>query len=424
MIMVIPTLLMGIMALYGADALSKEHSLKDFINKYKTGLVLITLCFVAVFAIYFTSDFKNEEDKQKLAQWSQMVNSQIKDPAAAATYITPATDLFNGLVADRKGLMESDIIKALVYLILIIVLVYLSIKKIINQTLFFIGLGVLSMIDLFSLNIKYLKSESYIESTENDAAFNLTPLDIALKKDTSTYRVLDIRSGIPNAFNGGALIAYHHKTVGGYNPAKLSIYQDLIENQWYKFPNCMPTLNMLNTKYVISGNIATDTIPNKEALGNVWFIKGIQYQKDAAGVMKALDNFNPKDTAIIEEKDKIADLTNLEHDSAANISLLKNNNDDILYTATTSKKQLAVFSEIYYNLGWKAYIDNKESPIVKVNYVLRGLVIPAGKHEIKFEFRPSSIDISKKASGIASIILWALLVFVGYKTFQQKQKAA
>lgn len=424
MIMVIPTLLMGIMALYGADALSKEHSLKDFINKYKTGLVLITLCFVAVFAIYFTSDFKNEEDKQKLAQWSQMVNSQIKDPAAAATYITPATDLFNGLVADRKGLMESDIIKALVYLILIIVLVYLSIKKIINQTLFFIGLGVLSMIDLFSLNIKYLKSESYIESTENDAAFNLTPLDIALKKDTSTYRVLDIRSGIPNAFNGGALIAYHHKTVGGYNPAKLSIYQDLIENQWYKFPNCMPTLNMLNTKYVISGNIATDTIPNKEALGNVWFVKGIQYQKDAAGVMKALDNFNPKDTAIIEEKDKIADLTNLEHDSAANISLLKNNNDDILYTATTSKKQLAVFSEIYYNLGWKAYIDNKESPIVKVNYVLRGLVIPAGKHEIKFEFRPSSIDISKKASGIASIILWALLVFVGYKTFQQKQKAA
>ena len=115
-----------------------------------------------------------------------------------------------------------------------------------------------------------------------------------MKKDTSTYRVLDIRGGIQNAFNGGALIAYHHKTVGGYNPAKLSIYQDLIENQWYKFPNCMPTINMLNTKYVISGNPATDTIPNREALGNAWFVKGVQYQKDAASVMKALDNFNPK----------------------------------------------------------------------------------------------------------------------------------
>jgi hypothetical protein len=307
------------------------------------------------------------------------------------------------------------------YLLLIAALIFLSIKKIINPTIFFVGLGVLTLIDLFNLNTKYLKPDSFIEATENEAAFNLTPLDIALKKDTSTYRVLDIRGGIQNAFNGGALIAYHHKTVGGYNPAKLSIYQDLIENQWYKFPNCMPTINMLNTKYVISGNPATDTIPNREALGNAWFVKGVQYQKDAASVMKALDTFNPKDTAIVEEKDKIADLSNLEVDTAASIQLVKNNNDDILYTANTSKKQLAVFSEIYYNLGWKAYIDNKETPIVKVNYVLRGLVVPAGKHEIKFEFRPSSIDISKKASGIASILLWGLIIFVGYKALKQKE---
>jgi hypothetical protein len=421
MIMVIPTLLLGIMAMYGADALSKENSLKDILQKYKTGFVLIALSFVAVFAIYFTTDFKNEEDKQKLAQWSQMVTSQVKDPQAAAAYITPATDLFNGLSADRKSLMESDITKALLYLVLIAVLVFLSIKKIINQTIFFVGLGVLAMIDLFSLNTKYLKPDSFIEATENEAAFNLTPLDIALKKDTSTYRVLDIRGGIQNAFNGGALIAYHHKTVGGYNPAKLSIYQDLIENQWYKFPNCMPTINMLNTKYVISGNPVTDTIPNKEALGNAWFVKGVQYQKDAASVMKALDTFNPKDIAIVEEKDKIADLSNIEVDTAASIQLVKNNNDDILYTANTSKKQLAVFSEIYYNLGWKAYIDNKETPIVKVNYVLRALVVPAGKHDIKFEFRPSSIDISKKASGIASILLWGLILFVGYKALKQKE---
>ena len=421
MIMVIPTLLLGIMAMYGADALSKENSLKDILQKYKSGFVLIALSFVAVFAIYFTTDFKNEEDKQKLAQWSQMVISQVKDPQAAAAYITPATDLFNGLSADRKSLMESDITKALLYLVLIAVLIFLSIKKIINQTIFFVGLGVLAMIDLFSLNTKYLKPDSFIEATENEAAFNLTPLDIALKKDTSNYRVLDIRGGIQNAFNGGALIAYHHKTVGGYNPAKLSIYQDLIENQWYKFPNCMPTINMLNTKYVISGNPASDTIPNKEALGNAWFVKGVQYQKDAASVMKALDTFNPKDIAIVEEKDKIADLSNIEVDTAARIQLVKNNNDDILYTANTSKKQLAVFSEIYYNLGWKAYIDNKETPIVKVNYVLRALVVPAGKHDIKFEFRPSSIDISKKASGIASILLWGLILFVGYKALKQKE---
>ena len=423
MIMVIPTLLMGIMALYGADALSKETSMNGFIAKYKTGLGLIALAFVAVLAIYFTSDFKNEEDKQKLARWNEIVTTQIKDPKISEAYITPANDLFNALATDRKSLIESDITKAIFYLIIVFVLILLSIKKIINQTVFFIGIGLLAMIDIFQLNLKYLKAESFIEPAENEAAFNLTPIDIALKKDTSNYRVLDVRYGIPNAFNGGALIAYHHKTVGGYNPAKLSIYQDLIENQWYKFPNCMPTANMLNTKYVITGNLATDTIPNKGALGNVWFIKGIQYEKDAASVMKRLDNFNPKDTAIIEEKDKIASLDHLQYDSSALIKLVKNNNDDVTYTSNSTKDQLAVFSEIYYNLGWKAYIDNKETSIVKANYVLRAIVVPAGKHDIKFEFRPQSIATSKMASGVASILIWSLLAFVGFKWFKKNKNA-
>ena len=95
----------------------------------------------------------------------------------------------------------------------------------------------------------------------------------------------------------------------------------------------------------------------------------------------------------------------------------------MLYTATTSKTQLAVFSEIYYHLGWKAYIDEKETPIVKVNYVLRALVVPAGKHTIRFEFRPTSIDISKKASAVASILLWGLLVFAGFKWYQSMSKS-
>jgi hypothetical protein len=233
--------------------------------------------------------------------------------------------------------------------------------------------------------------------------------------------VLDLRYGVQNSFNGGAMIAYHHRTVGGYNPAKLSLYQDLIENQWYKFPNCLPTLNMMNTKYIITGDIAKDTIPNQDALGNVWFVKGIQIEKDPASVMKRLDNFNPKDTAIVEKKDAISNFSQLGFDSTAQIALVKNDNDDILYTSNSNQDQFAVFSEVYYNLGWKAYIDNKETPIVKVNYVLRGLVVPAGKHEIKFEFRPSSIDISKKASGIASILLWGLIIFVGYKALKQKE---
>ncbi|NBT09384.1 MAG: hypothetical protein EBS98_11400, partial [Chitinophagia bacterium] len=286
-----------------------------------------------------------------------------------------------------------------------------------------VGFGILSMIDLFQVNVKYLKSDSFIESNENENVFALSPLDIALKRDTTQYRVLDLRGGISNAFNGGALIAYHHKTVGGYNPAKLSIYQDLIENQWYKFPNCMPTMNMLNTKYVISGDPALDTVVNKAALGNVWFVKGVQYEKGPAEVMKRLDNFNPKDTAIIEQKDKIDGLNDIQVDEAAQITLVNNNNDEVNYKSISTKKQLAVFSEIYYNLGWKAYIDNVETPIVKTNYVLRGLIVPPGIHNIRFEFKPTTIRTSIVASTIASILLWSSMAFMLVLAYKNKQKS-
>jgi hypothetical protein len=215
--------------------------------------------------------------------------------------------------------------------------------------------------------------------------------------------------------------------VGGYNPAKLSIYQDLIENQWYNFPNCLPTLNMMNTKYIITGNMASDTIPNPDALGNAWFVKGIEYKKGPRAVMDHLSFFNPKDTAVMDEQDKIEDLAGLQVDSNASVQLVENKNDEITYKAKTNAKQLAVFSEIYYKDGWKATIDDKEAPIVKVNYVLRGLVVPAGDHTIKFEFKPASITSARQIAGIASILLWLSLVTMiafAVKNMNKKENAA
>jgi hypothetical protein len=306
-------------------------------------------------------------------------------------------------------------------------LIFLYIKKTIQETIFIIGIGLLSLVDLFQINVQYLKPSQYVEATENENVFTLTPLDNALLKDKTNYRIIDLRRGVQNAFNEGAIMAYHHKLVGGYNPAKLSIYQDLIENQWYKFPNCLPTLNMMNTKYIITGNMASDTIANPDALGNAWFVKGIQYKNGPRAVMDHLSFFNPKDTAVIDEQDKIDALAGLQVDSNATIQLIENQNDIINYTAKTNAKQLAVFSEIYYRDGWKAYIDEQETPIVKVNYVLRGLVIPAGVHKIKFEFKPASVTRAKQIAGVASILLWlALFAFIGMtiKQFIDKQKAA
>jgi len=414
MIMIVPTLLLGVMALYGMAAISSETDFKALLKKYKPSFIVTGLILATVLYIYFTSSFKSESEINLLSQIAK-----IPDANQKAAFETPANDLVNAIVTDRKSLIEGDIIKFFLFLGLIITLVFLAIKKVINQTIVLVGFGILSMIDLFQVNVKYLKSDSFVEANENENVFALGPLDIALKQDTTQYRVLDIRGGISNAFNGGALIAYHHKTVGGYNPAKLSIYQDLIENQWYKFPNCMPTMNMLNTKYVISGDPALDTVVNKAALGNVWFVKGIQYEKGPAEVMKRLDNFNPKDTAIIEQKDKIEGLNDIQVDEAAQITLVNNNNDEVNYKSNSSKKQLAIFSEIYYKQGWKAYIDNVETPIVKANYVLRALVVPAGNHSIRFEFKPTIVNNAQKASAAASIILWVLLVGLGFTSFKK-----
>ena len=418
MIMVIPTLLLGIMALYGMAEISTETSLKNITKKYKLSFILIGIILLSVLSIYFTSDFKSDGERNLIEQIAK-----IPDANQRAVFETPARDLVNAIATDRKGMIEGDVVKFIIYVVLIFALVFLAIKKVINQTVLLVAFGILSMIDLFQVNLKYLKSDSFIEATENENAFALSPIDIALKKDTTQYRVLDMRGGINNAFNGGAIVAYNHKTVGGYHAAKLSIYQDLIENQWYKFPNCMPTMNMLNTKYVISGNIANDTIPNKDALGNVWFVKGIQVEKGPAEVMKRLDSFNPKDTAVIEEIDKLESLNNLEFDENASIALVNNKNDEINYTSSSTKKQLAVFSEIYYNLGWKAYIDNVEAPIVKANYVLRALVVPAGSHSIRFEFKPTTIKTSIVASTFASILLWLSIAVMLVLAYKNKQKS-
>ncbi len=422
MILVIPTLLIGVLAMYGINATLQANNFKSFIEAHKIGWITLGFILLTILGLYFTSDFKSESEKQLMSQIMQ-----IQDPNQKAAFETPARDMVNAIAEDRKGFIESDLTRALIFIGIAFLLIFLYIKQTIQQTIFIIGIGLLTLVDLFQINVQYLKPSQFVETTENENVFALTALDNALLKDTSNYRIIDLRRGVQNAFNEGAIMAYHHKLVGGYNPAKLSIYQDLIENQWYQFPNCLPTLNMMNTKYIITGNMASDTIPNPDALGNAWFVKGIQYKKGPRAVMDHLSFFNPKDTAVIDEQDKVDVLSGLQVDSTAKIQLIDNQNDLIFYTAKTNAKQLAVFSEIYYRDGWKAYIDDQESPILKVNYVLRGLVIPAGDHKIRFEFKPASVTRAKQIAGVASILLWIALVAFIAMTIQQfikKQNSA
>ena len=279
-----------------------------------------------------------------------------------------------------------------------------------------IAILVLSSIDVLAEGRRYLNDDAF-QSADDQTAQNFTPspVDQQIMQDTGYYRVLNLNS---DAFQD-AMTSYFHNSIGGYHPAKLAIYQDLITYQLGNKLN-INVLNMLNTKYVITKDPQgqPEVQQNPGALGACWFVKHINYVKDDAAAMKALDKNNPSDTAIVEQDEKNKISSAPVYDSTAKIQLIKNDNDVINYSSSSNTNEFAVFSEIYYDRGWKAYIDNKEVPIVRTDYVLRGLYIPAGNHNIRFEFKPASFYSSKTIETIASAIVWLLIIaaiFIGIK---------
>jgi hypothetical protein len=235
--------------------------------------------------------------------------------------------------------------------------------------------------------------------------------------------VFDIRQGLSVALGmQGAAPSYFHKSIGGYHPAKLSIYQDLIEHQLSKFPASMPSVNMLNTKYIIQGDASGNgtVYTNPDALGAAWFVKALRFETTPMAVMNALSNFSPRDTAILFSADQNI-LTQPGSDNTASIRLIKNDNDVVIYQSASAANGFAVFSEIYYDKGWTAYIDGKETPILRTNYVLRGLNIPAGNHEVRFEFRPRSYYTGQPIANIAGLLVFVFLLLAGWLYYRNRR---
>jgi hypothetical protein len=197
----------------------------------------------------------------------------------------------------------------------------------------------------------------------------------------------------------------------------------LIEHQLSK--GNMEVFNMLNTKYFITVGQNNQPIAqvNPGANGPVWFVKAIKYVNNADEEMLALDSLHSRDTVVIDKREQSKVTGTPVFDSSASIKLVENLNDVITYQSTASTNQFAVFSEIYYPNGWKAFIDEKESAIVKVDYALRGLNIPAGNHTIKFVFDPPSVKLSNTISLVAGIISIIALLICAFLLFRQKKNS-
>ncbi len=410
MILVIPTFLFCMMAVMTLQKFISYENKEELWERYKKGLILTAGVFVVLLLIYFNADFTSQSDKQfsqGFAQYGDQVMNYVNE-------------FLRALKQDRKDLFFGSLTRTFFFVLAAAFLLWLNYKRKLQGWLTFTLIGILSFIDVMQIDTKYLNADNYQESTEYENNFKPTAADVQIMQDTSFFRVFDLRNGVRNSFNGGALAAYFHKLIGGYHPAKLSIYQDLIDHQLIKdnieqqlfvAPGSIPAVNMLNTKYIILPLQRGDTVvTNPSALGDAWFVKGIRFESTPPAVMNSLTNLNPKDTAVVFTKDKSLVSYAPAANSSDSIWLIRNDNDEVNYKSNAASNRFAVFSEVYYDLGWKAYIDGKEVPIIRTDYVLRGLSVPSGQHTIRFEFHPASYYMGEKLATFASILAWLLII--------------
>jgi hypothetical protein len=410
MILIIPQLTFAILAVLALQALIEDSNKQSLFKPLKlagmiTGGILALLLIASA-----TLSFGNANDAAMQSQFAQMAGGNT----------TVADSLMHALHADRTSIFRYDLFRAIALAAIAYLLVFYYLKGKIKMQWMAGALVVLMLFDLLQVDSRYLNSDNYSEQIKYNNEFAATPVDQQIMQDKDPYfRVYNLTHQDPFS---DAMTSYFHNSVGGYHAAKLTLYQDLIESQLSR--NNLHVLNMMNAKYVIvpgqQGQPVVQT--NPDALGNAWFIKGILWVPNADAEMKALDNLNTRDSVVIDQRYKSAVTSDPVFDSAATIKLLKNDVDAISYTSSSKTPQFAVFSEVYYKEGWKAFIDDKEVPYARVNYVLRGLSIPAGTHTIAFKFEPKSYFLGEKISFASTLIVVLLLIVAVVMTYLKKKK--
>ncbi len=423
--LVIPQLTFALLASWALNELFfKEWDKKVLAKRLKyAGITTAAVVLVLIYT-YMSADFKSSNDGRlregigsSIAQMMAQGKPAGEQALQQATGI--ASSIMNGLVADRKAIYLHDLWRTVVFLLLTAGLVWFATQKKVQPVILLLALAALNLIDLIPVDRRYLKDSNYVDKEEFLAPYAANRADIQIKQDTGYFRVFDQTADDPFA---DSRCSYHHNSIGGYLPARLALYDDIITHQLRK--GNIAVYNMLNTKYFIAANPA-DRQPvaqlNPNASGPCWLVKNIRYVNNANEEMEALDNIGFKDTTVVDKREQPKITFTPQFDSLATIQLIKNENDKASYQFNATTNQFAVFSEVYYPHGWKAYIDGKETPIVKVDYVLRGLPVPSGKHTIEFRFEPESYILGDRISlivGIISILL--TLGGIGYLWKQYK----
>ncbi|MCK6607145.1 MAG: YfhO family protein [Flavobacterium sp.] len=402
--------------------------------------VILELCVPALAILGLYQFFKQDDEKAKWnALWKSgaitfgllVVLFLIKgtfnfSSANDAMYAQAYGDEFiRTLKLDREALYTSDVLRSMLFVGLTFVVLFLFVKNLMKETTAIIIVGVLMVFDLFMVDKRYVcnNPDQFKSAREVDMPFEPTEADQRILADTTHFRVFEVEGGMSSART-----SFFHKSIGGYHAAKPRRMQQLFDYQIAK--NNVRVLNMLNVKYVIQSdeNGQKLALANPAANGNAWFVEEIKLVKSANEEMKALDTLDTKRVAIFRTIDATKYLkapalpiSNLEYekDSISSINLVSYKPNHLKYVSNNSNEGFAVFSEMYYQNGWKATIDGKDAEILNVNYVLRGLQIPAGKHTIEFKFEP---EVVKTGSTIALMSSIGMLLLIGAGVYFERKK--
>ena len=346
----------------------------------------------------------------------------------------------DALYDDRVSMMRNSALTVLGLVLIAGGLLFAYLKGKISQTIVLVGIGILTVGDLWMVGKEYLGSDNWVTASKYDSNFNPRAVDKKIGSDTDpNYRVLDLTVGDPFQY---ALTSYHHKSLGGYHAAKLQRFEDIkirhlqpeisrmssilgairgnptdsvLRAQFSK----LPVMNMMNTKYFILGSPGTELdLRNPAAYGNAWFVNAIKEVPNANEEIAALSNTDLRNTAVVHQE--FSNKLSKSYGTAGSINLSSYQPDKLTYSVNSSADGLAVFSEMWYGpkKGWKAYIDGQAVDHIRANYALRALEIPAGEHTVEFMFEPTSYHTGKLISMASSGLILALLAFLLFKAFQ------
>ena len=400
-------------------------------NKFRapSSILTVTALFIPILAVLgikeWLADNVSSDQKRKalfisggvmagLCLFIAFAGSSLFDMSSAgdARYASMGFDI-DALEADRAKYLRADALRSLIFVILGCAGLWFSAKGKLKHTWLIAGIGLLTLIDLWGVDRRYIDADDFVTPAQYDAMFEMEEVDRVILRDESLhYRVHDVTVDPWNS----ASRAYYHKLIGGYHPAKLQRYQDMID--YYLSQGHQPTLNMLNARYfIVPGQDGTPQVQrNSQAFGNAWFIEDIHIVETADEEIEALANLDPRADAVIH-RDFAHLVEGFDPVKFGSITLTDYQPHRLKYTADAQGDQLAVFSEVWFgpDKGWQAYLDGQPVEHFRANYVLRAMNVPNGKHEIEFVFDPATYRTGNTLSLIFSLlIILGLIGTLGY----------